>query len=199
MPRQPEQNADRYNDIFPTTLRSLLESHPKDGHSTTYKTLGEAVGVRQQTISLYAAGQTIPTADVLLRIARFFDVSVDYLLTGISSSNRGYNEELGLSDGSIEFLKRAKDMFGGINVADNTEKTMPYLDELLSDKEFYEFLDGLHYYVEGLGGSDGLPDEMKERFKGLNVEGYFIWQLQMYVQDFIRKEIGKLGLELETE
>ena len=86
MARQTEQNTDRYYDVFPTTLRGILESHPKDGHSTTYKALGEAVGVRQQTISQYASGQTQPTADVVLRIAQFFDVSVDYLLTGVSSS-----------------------------------------------------------------------------------------------------------------
>ena len=83
--RQTEQNIDRYYDVFPTTLRGILESHPKDGHSTTYKAFGEAVGVRQQTISQYASGQTQPTADVVLRIAKFFDVSVNYLLTGVSS------------------------------------------------------------------------------------------------------------------
>ena len=104
MEKQTEQNTDRYYDIFPTTLRGLLESHPKDGHSTTYKALGEAVGVRQQTISQYASGQTQPTADVALRIARFFDVSVDYLLTGISACNKGYNEELGLSEEAIGYV-----------------------------------------------------------------------------------------------
>ena len=102
MAKQPEQNIDRYNDIFPTTLRGLLEKNPKDGRSTTYKALGEAVGVRQQTISQYASGQTQPTADVVLQIARFFGVSVDYLLTGVSSYNKEYNEELGLSDAAVE-------------------------------------------------------------------------------------------------
>lgn len=197
MPRQTDPNTDRYNDIFPTTLRNLLESHPADGHSTTYKALGEAVGVRQQTISLYSTGATQPTADVLLNIAKFFGVSVDYLLTGVSSTNKSYNEELGLSDASIEFLKRAKDMYG---LGDpDMVKTMPYLDELLSDKDFYEFLDGLHFHIEGMGGAEGLPDEMKERFKGLNIEEYFVWQLQMFVQDFVLKEINKLGLDIEKE
>lgn len=90
-------------------------------------------------------------------------------------------------------------MFGQLDVSTNQMKTMPFLDELLSDKDFYEFLDGLHYYVDSLGGKDGLPDEMKEHFKGLNIEGYFIWELQMYVQDFIRKELNKLGLGIKTE
>lgn len=197
MDKQPEQNTDRYYDIFPAMLRGLLESHPKDGHSTTYKALGEAGGVRQQTISQYASGQTQPTADVALRIAKFFDVSVDCLLTGVSPSNKGYNEELGLSDAAIEFLKRAKEMYPQ---ADSERmRTIPYLDELLSDKDFYEFLDALYYYVEGLKGTQGMSEKMKEQFKGLDVEGYFIWQLQIYVQEFIQKEINKLGLNLTTE
>lgn len=54
MDKHPEQHTDRYYDIFPTKLRGLLESHPKDIHPTRYKALGEAVGLRQQTISQYA-------------------------------------------------------------------------------------------------------------------------------------------------
>ena len=197
MAKQSEQNTDRYYDVFPTTLRGILESHPKDGHSTTYKALGEAVGVRQQTISQYASGQTQPTADVVLRIARYFDVSVDYLLTGVSSYNKEYSEELGLSEAAVECLKRAKEMYPQTDMEQT--HTMPYLDELLSDKEFYEFLDALYYYVEGLQGAQGMTDEMKEHFKGLDIEGYFVWQLQMYVQEFIQKEIKKLGMDITTE
>lgn len=197
--RQSEQNTDRYYDVFPTTLRGILESHPKDGHSTTYKALGEAVGVRQQTISQYASGQTQPTADVVLRIAKFFDVSVDYLLTGVSSYNKEYSETLGLSETAVECLKRAKEMYPQVDPDPDRVHTMPYLDELLSDKDFYEFLDSLYYYVEGLHGTQGMTDEMKEHFKGLDIEGYFIWQLQMYVQEFIQKEIKKLGLDIEIK
>ena len=197
MAKQSEQNTDRYYDVFPSTLRGLLESNPKDGHSTTYKALGEAVGVRQQTISQYASGQTQPTADVVLRIAQFFDVSVDYLLTGVSSYNKDISEELGLSESAVEHLKHAKQLYPQADP--ECIKTMPYLDELLSDKDFYEFLDALYYYVEGLGGARSMTDEMKEHFRGLDIEGYFIWQLQMYVQEFIQKEITKLGLDIKTE
>lgn len=101
MAKQSEPNTDRYFDVFPTTLRGLLESYPKGGRATTYKALGKAVGVRQQTISQYANGQTQPTADVVLKIANCFDVSVDYLLTGISAYNMDYHEEPGLSEAAI--------------------------------------------------------------------------------------------------
>lgn len=195
MAKQIEQNKNRYLDIFPTTLRGLLEHHPKDGHSTTYKALGEGVGVRQQTISQYASGQTQPTADVVLKIAKFFGVSVDYLLTGVSSYNKNYSDELGLSDTSVEFLRRAKNM----HLQNDLERvhTMPYLDELLSDKDFYEFLDSLYYLVEDIKTERATRARMKKVYGGLDLEGYFAWQLQMDVQEFIQKEIKKLSLDME--
>ena len=192
-----EQSEDRYFDTFPTKLREILKESPKDGQTTSHRALGEAVGVRQQTISQYASGQTQPTADVVLRIAKYFDISVDYLLTGVSATNKDYNEEWGLSEESIELLKKAKNMYPQTD--SNHVGTIPYLDELLSDKDFYEFLDALYHYIERLRGTHNMTDEMKEHFKGLDIEGYFIWQLQMFVQDFIQKEIQKLGLDIDTK
>ena len=55
----------------------------------------------------------------------------------------------------------------------------------------------MSYHVERLSG--GISDEMKAHYDGLNVEGYFLWKLQMDVQEFIRSEINKLGLNIETE
>lgn len=197
MAKQSEQNESKYFDIFPTTLRGLLDRHPKDGHSTTYKALGEGVGVRQQTISQYASGQTQPTAEVALRIAQFFGVSVDYLLTGISSYNKDYSEELGLSDTSVECLRRARNMYAQIDL--ENVHTMPYLDELLSDKDFYEFLDGLYRSVESLKISRVARERRQQLYEDLDFKGYFNWRLQMDMQAFIQKEIKKLGLDIETE
>ena len=196
MAKQPEHSTERYNAVFPTVLRSILESHPVDGHSTTYKALGEAVGVRQQTISQYASGQTQPTADVLLRMAQQLDVSVDYLLTGVSSQNKSYSEDLGLSDSAVECLKRAR----VLAQRDDPSRTgtIPYLDELLADKDFYQFLEDIHSYVGNLQRIQGMTEEEKERFQGINAEGYLIWELQMFVQEFIRNEVNKLGLKIDV-
>lgn len=103
-----------------------------------------------------------------------------------------------MSEAAIEFLKRAKEMYPQVDPKERM-RTIPYLDELLSDKDFYEFLTTLYYYVEALKGTHGASEKMKEQFKSLDVEGYFIWQLQMFVQQFIQKEINKLGLNLTTE
>ena len=197
MAKHTEQNINRYFDIFPTVLRELLDHHPEDGHATTHKALGEGVGVRQQTISQYANGQTQPTADVALKIAKFFGVSVDYLLTGVSSYNKDYSDEFGLSDSSVEFLRKARNMYPQTDL--QCVHTMPYLDELLSDKDFYEFLDSLYYSVKNIKIAQATKESIQKAYKGLNLEGYFIWHLQMDVQEFIQKEIKKLGLIMEIE
>ena len=78
-------------------------------------------------------------------------------------------------------------------------QTIPYLDELLSDKDFYQFLEDMHFSVDRLIKKQNEDYEISEQLQGLNIEGYFIWELQMFVQDFILKEIKKLGLKIESE
>ena len=126
-----------------------------------------------------------------------FGVSVDYLLTGISSYNKDYSEELGLSDTSVECLRRARNMYAQIDL--ENVHTMPYLDELLSDKDFYEFLDGLYRSVESLKISRVARERRQQLYEDLDFKGYFNWRLQMDMQAFIQKEIKKLGLDIETE
>ena len=71
--------------------------HPVTHERTTQKTLADAVGVRPQTISQYAIGETQPTPTVLLKIAEYFNVTVDFLLTGRRVENKPVREMLGLS------------------------------------------------------------------------------------------------------
>lgn len=47
----------------------------------TMKQLGEILSVAESTISLYERGKRQPDFETLKRIADFFDVSIDYLLS----------------------------------------------------------------------------------------------------------------------
>lgn len=55
----------------------LLELRTERGISQ--RTLGEALGVVNQTISFWENGSREPDMDTLLKIAKYFDVSIDYL------------------------------------------------------------------------------------------------------------------------
>jgi len=67
-----------YNAPFAKRLRDLLDKRNK-----TNKELADFISVSQQAVNLYASGNSQPTIDKLVKIARFFNVSTDYLL-GIS-------------------------------------------------------------------------------------------------------------------
>ena len=184
-----EKQVSGHNGIFPTILRELLEHHPKTGEKTTLRDLGKAVGTRQQTISLYKNGETQPTPETLARIARFFGVSVDYLLTGISSENKGFNEELGLSEEAVNMLKLAKSI---PRETEDAPTVIGMVNDLLSDRDFYEFLeDAIHqvYLINHLDESN-IPDNF-------DAEGYYIWSLQKHVEEFILRQMVKHGLKVE--
>ena len=181
-----------YDGIFPKILRNMLDHHPMTGARTTLKELAEAIGIRQQTVSLYKNGETQPTPETLVKIAEFFGVSVDYLLTGVSSKNKSIHEELGLSEEAINWLKRARET----QALDEMPTLLDTLNGLLSDRDFYDFLDDLTfkaYQVKAV--LNGKID--KSGMGNFDVEGYHIWSLQKFVEEFILKQLVKNGLTIE--
>jgi len=131
-----EKKDDRYNDKFPTILRKLMEANPETGDKTTQKELGDALGIRPQTVSLYMKGETQPTQETLCKMAQYFDVSLDYLLTGVSAENHDLNRDFGLSEDVIRYMSAVYD-FGA---DENGEDIMPLLNTVLADSEFYKVL-----------------------------------------------------------
>ena len=63
-----------YMEKFPR-IRNLREDR-----DLTQKALGEAINVPQRTYAYYESGQRMIPPQVLLRLADFYGVSVDYLL-----------------------------------------------------------------------------------------------------------------------
>ena len=106
MPRKPNTTKDHYYDPFPKKLRKLVEAG-----NLIQDDLTEVLGVKsRQSVTGYLDGSTIPTADKIVNIAKFFDVSADYLL-GLSDDPH-YTAEaaaaaayLGLKDYQARKLK----------------------------------------------------------------------------------------------
>jgi transcriptional regulator with XRE-family HTH domain len=97
-----------YNGTFASVLRALLEHHPVHGGKTTYGNLGAVLGVKPQSISQWANGDTTPDMKHIVPLARFFNVDCNYLLTGVSSENQTVWQDLGLHENSVRFLKDLK-------------------------------------------------------------------------------------------
>jgi len=62
-------------EIFSQRLRELRKEK-----NLTQKELAEALDMTQRKISYYEMGGSDPSTSTLLKIAKYFDVSVDYLL-----------------------------------------------------------------------------------------------------------------------
>lgn len=80
------------------------------GHMTIDR-LAEKVGVRRSTMGFYLAGQRLPKADDLKKIAVACNVSTDYLVgltDAVSMDNHGISEATGLADEPINQLRQAK-------------------------------------------------------------------------------------------
>lgn len=82
-------SIDNYNKHFPVTLRKLIERK-----NTTIKAVADYIGVSRQAVSQYQDGSTQPNAETVVKIAEFFNVTTDYLLTG---QNKEVDESLNVT------------------------------------------------------------------------------------------------------
>ena len=78
---------------FDYTIDKLLKEN-----DLQQKDLPDAIDVSAGPISKYRSGERIPKVDALTKIADYFDVSIDYLLTGVSAEtdiaiNIGFNND----------------------------------------------------------------------------------------------------------
>ena len=99
---------EKYNAVFPTRLRDLIKKR-----GTTITALSKELGISRQAVSQYADGTGQPNIDKLVLIAKFFNVSTDYLsgLTEYQSvkSESILAKDLGLSEQAVNVLKSYAD------------------------------------------------------------------------------------------
>lgn len=152
-----------YESHFASTLRDLMEKN-----NTTQKELAEFVGVRPQTLSLYCTGETQPNCDKLLKIAEFFEVTTDYLLTGTILEDIPMREALGLSERTIENMKLIQNGY-----FEDSPYMLPMLDALLGDKDFYTALERAAYWQQ-----NGMEEEESKR-------EFYEWKAAQALQDYL--------------
>lgn len=132
-----------YSSAFPTNLRNLMAEK-----KVTNKKLSEICSVKAQSVSLWIYGETRPDILSLVKIAKYFNVSADYLLglNDYKTTNKATKElcsTLGLSEDSINFLLKKIPLYyeewekaDGINTC-NVAQAVTILDALLKDHVDY--------------------------------------------------------------
>ena len=114
---------------FSEVLKTLIKNK-----GITQTALAKTLGLKPNVISMYCNGYSKPEFKTLIKIADFFDVSLDSLVFGVRPENKIIADELGLSDNALENLKEIAIEGGG------ADGVSAYIDELLSNRSFYETL-----------------------------------------------------------
>ena len=127
-------DKDEIKEAFARNLCALIEYSSVRKGKTTQRELAQYLGITPQAVSAYCNGLAMPDYSLLLKIAAFFGETTDYLLTGNRPQNKSAHELLGLSDDAIE---RLKSLHCNKKL---DEHLLPFVDNLLSDSEFYHAL-----------------------------------------------------------
>ena len=118
MPRKPERPADSYNTALPARLRETMLSK-----GITQQELGEQIGKSRQAVAQYWNGSSSPDWATIAAIAKYLNVSSDYLL-GLSevaspdATIQGICNYTGLNEDAVYTLQANKaepDFIHGIN------------------------------------------------------------------------------------
>ncbi|MBQ8482568.1 MAG: helix-turn-helix domain-containing protein [Ruminococcus sp.] len=107
---------------FSGVLKNLMQEH-----GLTLKKLADKVGMSKQTISSYCLGNSRPSYELLIKLADYFGVTCDYLLTGVEPQDKKEHQDLGLSGDAIRLLKQCQD-----------ERVRELVNRLLGSPEFYQ-------------------------------------------------------------
>lgn len=119
--------------LFPSRLRAL-----RNEKGVSQLELSKVLGVSKSTVGLWETGDTLPDAESLYNIARYFDVSADWLLCTTDTKSvdidiRGICAITGLDENAIETLKFYKD-----DNETSWSRTALILSALLCSKELYK-------------------------------------------------------------
>lgn len=146
---------EKYNSVFPTRLRKLLEDH-----GTTITALAKELKISRQAVSQYVDGSAQPNIDRLVMIARFFDVSSDYLL-GLSDYKQNQTgnltaKEMGISESAALQLYR------------DTKSNWPsgkLVSVLAKSSCFYSLADAVANYVQAITLANERTDTISRVYK----------------------------------
>lgn len=93
--------------------------HLRKSREMTQQDLGSKLGLSKAVVSKYENGIGYPSFDILVRIAKFFGVSTDYLLGVMKGKTVDVSE---LTENQIIVIHQLVEEFKGLNKRDHTSE-----------------------------------------------------------------------------
>lgn len=119
--------------IFAQTLRALLKEK-----KITLEKLAEYLGVSRQAVTAYSTGKALPCCDTIIKLADYFGVSCDFLLTGVEHNDRKRQGQVPAYI-FINLCNDAKKLLSKMHTrAERIEENLRQLEEF--EDEFYTLL-----------------------------------------------------------
>jgi transcriptional regulator with XRE-family HTH domain len=141
----------------------------RDDIGLTQAELADKIGVRRETVNQWESNTRDLKPDKTVKLAQFFEVTCDFILTGIRSDSVDTSRKTGLTQVVIDQLE-------GINsiASHKREQFLRIINGILSNKAFYSHIlkhtanaitihDG--DTLNGQGGHTDIPDEMRQKFE----------------------------------
>lgn len=202
---RPKKNLhERYNTTFPSQLRRLMaEKEAKNGKPFTHAMLGQALGFSRQRAGTYCDGSAYPDWETIVKIANYFNVSVDWILGNAPDNVRTRDateaailEYTGLSQEALNLLKYCKEnkltnevnyilehRFFFIHLIGHLEKLKEISDAYLATDDTDDFVQLEKQYIEIKPHRDALKDA-----------GYYVGSHE----DYISSSIWESSMELDN-
>jgi transcriptional regulator with XRE-family HTH domain len=150
--------------VFANRLLQLMQKdNNRFGKHITQEELANGVGITQQTVQTYITGTASPKMDVLVKIAKYFGVSCDYL-SGISrapsldDSVQAVVNKYGLDEESLHTLS---ELASTEHVTPDSKHPLDALNVILSDYDVsYDLFTRINHIL--FGGDYGIMKYYKD-------------------------------------
>lgn len=164
-----------YNNIIAVHIRELMKSS-----GTTQQELAENIGCSRQAIAQYTDGSNAPNIDKLVSIAKYFDVSLDYLV-GLSNAQTADKDiqyicdYTGLSMVAVEQLHIISSLASTNEddkkliayMKEHSKRFLYYMSEFATDRNFQEITMNITAYLELVHNSETLKEDINAPFKSI--------------------------------
>ena len=215
---------DRYRGTFQDNLSDLLDAKtkPKRGEydyiTVSQNQVAKEIGVSNATLSSWKSGEKVPNGESLLRLALYFDVSIDWLF-GLSES-KSLEPEIGAACAATGVSSKTISAIHNFVETTDTTNGGFLLELLFCNRNFVQFLRDLgelydahslfelYRYAENILGNDVFADEeavakeaafvvskflMEKKPKnhiGINRQKAIEWSMHMLRDPSFREETG---------
>ncbi|MCI2046221.1 MAG: helix-turn-helix transcriptional regulator [Faecalibacterium sp.] len=176
-------------DIFRDLLYDLVEE--KKDRGISHADVAKAVGISNAMMFKYLHGTSLPCLDVLVRLANYFNVSMDYLAGRVS--NRASNiSDATLCDKvhlTLPVLRHIEAWYASTNCLFGWPETLEetFLNTILSTPEFFDTLQSITDYV--VDATARYDETLLDEFPDIELHHFF--------SDIANEKIAKKQMELD--